>query len=266
MFFIYKFKKSAVMALLMFSVLFTGAEARTGGPDAFGYTFTDSNEVGGPTYNMIDISATGTGWLSGDDAYQNGINIGFTFPFYGNNYTQLNITTNGWINFGINDTYDYSNDAIPNIDTPNNFIAPEWDDLSLHNNHQLYTQSFSSCPNTEGGTGACMIVMWHLISHWGNNTYEWNLEAILYENGNIIMNHGAGDGEHGSGATVGIENIDGTNGLQYSHNEAVLDDNMAILFSYIPSVTVPLSNSAKALLALLFAFAAFFMINRSKIA
>ena len=52
-----------------------------GGPDEFGYVWIDSDESGGPAFNWIDISATGssipTGPL-GDDGKSGPYNI--TYP------------------------------------------------------------------------------------------------------------------------------------------------------------------------------------------
>ncbi len=57
------------------------------------------------------------------------LNIGFTFNFFGNNYTQVYVTTNGLMKFGTTTpNNEYNNACIPNTATPNNFIAGYWDD------------------------------------------------------------------------------------------------------------------------------------------
>jgi hypothetical protein len=73
-------------------------KANTGGPDSFGYTYIDSNSAGGPTYNWIEISGTGTEILpSYDDSYVTSIPLNFFFNYYGTDYSQVAISNNGII-------------------------------------------------------------------------------------------------------------------------------------------------------------------------
>ena len=72
-----------------------GGGARAGGPDAFGYTWLDSNEAGGPTFSWADISATGTLLLLGDDELSGPHPIGFCFDFYGIVYEEFSVSSNG---------------------------------------------------------------------------------------------------------------------------------------------------------------------------
>ena len=65
-------------------VLFTpDASARTGSDD-YGYTFKDSNEADGPTYQWVDIVANGTLLISfTTDGGQGPFDLPFSFDFYG---------------------------------------------------------------------------------------------------------------------------------------------------------------------------------------
>ncbi len=107
----------------------------TGGPDLFGYRWKDSNEPNGPAYVWTDIAAnpgavqvtTWNGTL--DDGYTNAIPIGFDFKFYGTNYSNFYLSTNGFLSFTALTSSYYSNATIPNGAAPNNIIAPFWDDL-----------------------------------------------------------------------------------------------------------------------------------------
>ncbi len=70
--------------------------------------FLTSDDEGGPTYAFTDISGTGTEITNftafGDDwDDQDDITPGFTFPFFGTNYTTFWITSDGCVAFVFDD-------------------------------------------------------------------------------------------------------------------------------------------------------------------
>ena len=55
-----------------------------GGPDAYGYRWSDSHQPGGPVFSWIDITTIGTSIpLTSDDGTSPRIPLGMAFPFYG---------------------------------------------------------------------------------------------------------------------------------------------------------------------------------------
>jgi hypothetical protein len=63
-----------------------------GGPDGFGYRWVDSDDPFGPIFNWTDISGTGTVAISnGDDINSGPFPIGFSFSFYGVEFTDVRI-------------------------------------------------------------------------------------------------------------------------------------------------------------------------------
>jgi len=198
----------------------------TGGPDDFGYTWDDS-----VAFNWVDArGGTNTG-LEGDDRFTDAIDIGFDFKFYENTYSQLYITTNGLVTFGAGASH-WSNQSIPNPASPNNFIAPFWDDLCVnyggYNTGRVYYLRGGSAPNRY------FVVEWYEISRLGNNDLL-TFEVILYENGNIMTQYLNLPGYLGS-VTVGIEDDAGVTGLQYLYNAQGLSNNKAVRF-YRPGPT-----------------------------
>ncbi|MGC9324387.1 MAG: hypothetical protein ACP5G0_06510 [Desulfomonilia bacterium] len=208
----------ALCILLAFPLV---SSARTGGPDAYGYVFIDSSEPWGPGYSMI---YPGNFAGSGDDTWAGPISIGFSFPFYDNAYTQLYVGTNGFITFGAGYS-SLGNTSIPNSGSPNNMISVCWDDLVT----SMYYQYYSDCPHPDFD-GPCFVVRWY-ARHFGAGSY-WNMNCILFPNGDILMQYSSGNTEYGSSSTTGIENSNGTVGLQYAYNSyGSLASNSSILFS-----------------------------------
>ncbi len=79
----------------------------TFGPDAFGYTGADDGETG-VTYTWVDMVSGGTEatFIPGggppasiDDSQTAAIDLGFTFTYYGSDYTSVYIQSNGTVTF-----------------------------------------------------------------------------------------------------------------------------------------------------------------------
>ncbi|KPA16043.1 PKD domain-containing protein [Candidatus Magnetomorum sp. HK-1] len=192
-----------------------------GGPDNFGYMWSDSNADAGPKYNWIDISKTGKKVTSmKDDDYAGPLNIGFSFPFYGHKYEQFYLTSNGLIGFGPTTDYaSHSNMPIPGNKTPHNIIACIWDDLSPEDGNIYY--------RTNAGK---LIVQFEEMGRYGQSG-KFSAQVIINQNGNILLQYKSfTDGFNTNSCTVGIENKDGTDGLEVAFNVNYLSDKLAILF------------------------------------
>ncbi len=198
-----------------------------GGPDAFGYSWIDSDDASGPTYGWIDISAIGVPIVMTDDDSYGPVGIGFGFPFYDSTYADVYIGSNGVLSFGAGTTA-RTNQDIPSVTTPNNVIAMWWDDLDVaesgnvyyyyDNTNNRFIISFDNVPNYKSPDG----------------TGSLSFQAILYPNGQILLQYGTMDhGEDASGhtsATIGLENVDGSDGLGVVYNADYMHDNLAISF------------------------------------
>ena len=89
--------------------------AGTGGPDAFGYDWVDSDTAGGPAFNWVDISATGTPVTLNGDWNRGPFEVGFTFPYYGNHHTTFYIGTHGCVSLSAPWT-SATNAGLPSVD------------------------------------------------------------------------------------------------------------------------------------------------------
>jgi len=204
-----------------------------GGADMEGYAYTDSKSPEpSVTFSWVDITGTGTYLpLNGDDTYGGPYAIGFDFFFYGESYSMFNISTNGFITFGPGSP-SLSNYPIPSSYSPNNYIAPYWDDLVVGSS-ELIIETIGAEPDRR------LVLEWLNVNRYGNSSLM-TFEIILEEaTGHIWFQYATMNGMTGDGATVGMENADGSIGVQYGYNQAVLEDGLAVRFSRLPVAIGP---------------------------
>lgn len=203
-----------------------GSPPTWGGPDAFGYAWINSENPGGPEFDWFDISGLGNALTLSDDSFDGPIDIGFEFVHYENFYNDLYVSSNGYITFGQGYS-SLSNGPIPtpgNDWSPDDMIAMFWDDLNPNSGGTVYT--YQDTDNQR------MIVQFDAISAWGTGG-PFSFQARLYSSGIIEIMYLEMDPNDIIGATIGIENSDGTIGLQYNYNGegGLIADELAIVFT-----------------------------------
>jgi len=210
--------------------LYAPSDKGHGGPDVYGYSWIDSDDPGGPIFSWVDISATGTIVDIGDDDYSDAIDIGFAFPWYDNEYTQLYIGSNGIITFGSGSSSRY-NSFFPDTTSPNNMISMWWDDLDPEENGNVFYYH-------DVTTGRFIVSFVDIRNYqYPDGTGSLNFQAIFYPNGKVTVQYGTmdpgSDGEGLNSASIGIENAAGDDGLEVVYNAAYIHDNMAIDFTVV---------------------------------
>ena len=215
----------------------------TGGPDDFGYHWIDSTEEGGPVYDWIEISETGTSTItygvpsfSGDDNFSEPIAFGFDFPFYGidRSYFIVDVNgefllttdnpwynaypSNGWSEDGNVFNYVY---PIPGYEAMPALVAVFWDDLEADaGTGDIYFQTFGTAPDRY------CVVEWHNVRFHAGTGGDPTLcfEVIFHENGDMIFQYqNVANGQTGStcphdfgqSATIAIQNDTTDIGLCY---------------------------------------------------
>ena len=163
-------------------------------------------------YDWVDISTIGTNTgIHADDIVGGPFPVGFDFPYFaGELFNQIWVSSNGFFTFTANTLSDYTNNPIPDPTLPNCIVAPFWDDLNLSTSGNIYYYydaansrfilSYDAAPMYSGG---------------GTATFQ----TYLYEDGTVEVMFNALTGNINS-CTVGMENSDGSDGIQATYNNS----------------------------------------------
>ncbi len=202
-----------------------GERDSSGGPDAFGYRWIDSDSPGGPTFNWVDISTVGTqvtSWNgSADDGYAT-IPFPFSFSLYGTAFSgSINVCTNGFLSFTSTST-DYSNLALPNSTAPLSAIFPFWDDLYLVTSGTVYY--YNDVANSR------FIVEYLNVPHFSSGG-PYTFEVIFKPDGTMLYQYQSMDLTLVNSSTIGIQNAAGTVALQVAYNSNYVHNNLALLLT-----------------------------------
>ena len=188
------------LILVILSVLSLQVMAFKSSIDGGGYYYIDSDEAE-LSYDFEDISTLPTSSLiSLDDDDSQFVNIGFSFNFYGVNYSSVSVTSNGVLSFNSsNDSY--GSTSIPSVSgfsEVGSSILGWWGDLDPEEGGSIRSVVTGSSPNR------VFIVQFSNIevhNDGGNNTFQFK----LFETSNEIEVHYKNIyGESGEDYTVGI--------------------------------------------------------------
>lgn len=151
--------------------------------------------------------------------------ITFPFSFYGQPQTAAGVSTAGLLTFGSTLLATQTNTKIPTAGAPNAFIAPFWDQLRLSANTPSGASSISY--KTEGtAPNRALAIEWKNLqravdAETGPGFASYTFQVRLYEGTGEITIHTAVNAVAASRlptltGTVGIENLDGTAGIDLS--------------------------------------------------
>jgi hypothetical protein len=175
--------------------------------------------------SFSDITATGTALGLSDDSISGAIPLPFAFNFYGTNYNSVYISSNGFITFLDSQSNGCcAGQIVPNATSPDGFIAGAWNDIYPPGNGAVMYE-------TQGAVGSrVFIVMFKDVPNCCGNAAAYTFNIKLFEGSNIAEVHIVDANSDGSVITVGIENTDGTDGIQ-SYSGVASVNNVAFRYS-----------------------------------
>lgn len=163
------------------------------------------------TGTFSPYTGTGTAFALGSGSLDDGVStampLGFTFEFFGQTFTQVFASTNGFITFNASSPNGCcTGQVLPNAGAPNNLIAYAWEDLNLGAGGTIEYWTAGASPNR------AFIFNVTDQPHFPNGNLV-TTQIVLHETSNIIEIHTTSAPSDGGNHTMGIEDATGANGF-----------------------------------------------------
>lgn len=235
-----------------------------------GFNYTMIEDI---PYSWIEINTTGTeftGFYTGSDDGCNFTSFagqGWSFTFYGTEYDNLTVDTNGWMTFTNDDDptnydfdyiYSYEWDDIPqncsttNHENHNDTACLLATDLDLDVGGSIFYQFFGAAPNRY------LVVEYYQVAQY--DTWDpQTMQAIFYENGDIHFQYKSITESEiwYENTVVGLDhgdlvnyNIYTNNWTQKFNNQSVAEKSVYFRLSELPPGSPPIPGADIALISL----------------
>jgi len=130
-------------------------------------------------YDLQTNSSGSTGLGSNDDSVSAAFDLGFTFTFYGNDFTKARMATNGCLHFNLTGSYcgDYTPDPLPQY---TNTLFVFWTDLIKDNGSAMRAKAFDDYT----------IFGWYKMREYNRSGSDNSIEVWLYPNNTFEYRYG----------------------------------------------------------------------------
>ncbi|MCF7825693.1 MAG: hypothetical protein K9N29_03500 [Candidatus Marinimicrobia bacterium] len=182
------------------------------GSDAYGYFWKENADNGGPVFSWIDIE-NGDNLVvhlgDQDDSSVGPLDIGFEFPYYGEIFSHVFLSSNGTLSF-MGNYAPWLNTYLPTVSAPSALVAPWWDDLNNDAGPQgtlyFWTNEYDQC-----------IITWKNFPKYGTSDL-YTFQVILDSFGKLIFQYDRVDGVTNS-STIGMQSANRSSGLLIRYND-----------------------------------------------
>ncbi len=198
-----------------------------------GYTADDTIPL-----NWEDISGVGVLVPLTDDSVSPAIPLGFAFNYFDANYSDIYISSNGFLSVLAGQGNGCCTGGIlPSTTIPNGVIAGWWEDLNLSAGGAVHYHTLGAAPNR------VFIVQFTDVPHYPSGN-EVTLQYKLFESTNVIEVHYQAAPSDGGTHSAGIENAAGTVGVQYYRGTAALPTPLAVRYAPATLLSASATDSA----------------------